>query len=178
MNQRFSILTLSLMLTTLLAQGCFTASAGAIRPTGVQAVGKCSTPEDEDRMADQVLELINLERAQRDLQPVMLDAKLTTMAKDFACRMVRGKFFSHRDPKTGYGPADRAIVARYPFFAIGENLAAGQESAAEVMKLWMQSESHRDIILDPTWRDVGIAVRAGGEHGLYWVQEFGDPANF
>ena len=44
------------------------------------------------------------------------------------------------------------------------------------MKAWMESPSHRDIILDPSWREVGIAVRTGGEYAVYWVQEFGDPA--
>ena len=61
---------------------------------------------------------------------------------------------------------------------VGENLSAGPRTPSEAMKLWMDSPSHRDIILDPTWGEVGIAVRSGGKYSFYWVQEFGDPADY
>ena len=64
----------------------------------------------------------------------------------------------------------------YAKMLLQKALPAGQ--AAEVMKVWMESPAHRDVILHPTWNDVGIAVRNGGEHSIYWVQEFGDPAGF
>ena len=68
------------------------------------------------------------------------------------------------------------MTGKYAFYAIGENLAAGQQTPAEVMKVWMDSPAHRDIILDPNWTEVGIAVRVGGEYEIYWVQLFGRPA--
>jgi uncharacterized protein YkwD len=46
------------------------------------------------------------------------------------------------------------------------------------MKVWMGSPAHRENILDPRWSEVGIGVRTGGEYSIYWVQEFGDPADF
>jgi uncharacterized protein YkwD len=92
--------------------------------------------------------------------------------------MIEGDFFGHHDPDTGRGPADRALAGKYAFYSVGENLAAGQETAADVMKVWMKSPTHREIILDPAWKEVGIAIRGGGEYSLYWVMEFGDPADF
>jgi uncharacterized protein YkwD len=68
------------------------------------------------------------------------------------------------------------MAERYLFYSIGENLAAGQQTPVEVMRVWLSSPSHREIILDPRWKEVGVAVRSGGEYGLYWVQEFADPA--
>ncbi len=129
-------------------------------------------------MADQVLQLVNLERAEADLPPVSRNAALEKIADDYACRMIAEDFFGHIDPITGYGPGDRAVVGRYRYYAIGENLAAGQETAAEVMKVWMDSPAHRDNILDEKWSEVGIAVRIGGDYSIYWVQEFGDPADY
>ena len=61
---------------------------------------------------------------------------------------------------------------------IGENLAAGQETAADVMRVWMESPTHRDNILEPSFKDIGIAVRSLGGETLYWVVEFGDPVKF
>lgn len=138
--------------------------------------GKCQSPSDANRLADQVLELVNLERGQRDLQPVVANAALGKIAEDYACRMIESRFFGHKDPLNGHGALERAAAGKYMFYAIGENLAAGPQTSAEVMKAWMESPSHRNIILDPSWREVGIAVRTGGEYAVYWVQEFGDPA--
>lgn len=161
-----------------LVGGCFSASPADQSAAPSEESAPCITPEVADTYADQVLQLVNLERAERDLQPVVVDQRLTKLAADYACAMVEGKFFGHRDPNTDHGPGERAIAGKYTFFAVGENLAAGQETPADVMKVWMESPAHREIILDPIWKDVGIAVRTGGEHSVYWVQEFGDPASF
>ncbi len=156
----------------LLASGCFAPAdfAGADADTA-----RCAVPEDEMQLADQVLQLINFERAEADLAPVVVNPVLTKIASDFACRMIDHEFFLHQDPDTGAGPGDRAREAAYSFYAVGENLAAGQATAAEVMDVWMESPAHRDNILDARWQEVGIAVRFGGEYSIYWVQEFGDP---
>ncbi len=164
-----------------LASGCFsTEPPGEATAAPAQSLeaAKCITPQEAARLTDQVLELVNLERSEHDLKPVLLNGALQKIAEDYACRMVNGAFFGHRDPDTGDGPFERAVAGRYTFYAVGENLSAGPTTPAKVMQLWMQSPSHRDIILDPTWDEVGIAVRGGGEYSLYWVQEFGDPADY
>ncbi len=184
LDRRSLFLTGQAILLLALSAGCFApapADEQQYEASRARESLPCMTPEDAERTADQVLQLINMERAEQAdqaLQPVVVNPALTQIAEHYACRMVEAKFFGHRDAETGHGPAERAVAGKYTFFAIGENLAAGPESAAEVMKLWMGSESHRKIILDPSWKEVGIAVRAGGEFGTYWVQEFGDPANF
>lgn len=155
--------------------GCFSPTSLG-NSSGDDASGKCLSPEDSVRLADQVLELVNLERAIEGLAPVLENPTLTKLAEDYACRMIDEGFFDHFDPFSGDGPAERAARKGYRFLAIGENLAAGQQSAAEVMDVWMQSPPHRAIILDPKWEEVGVAVRSGGTYAIYWVQEFGSPA--
>ncbi len=161
--------------------GCFWTDeppddAGAVSKPAAAAA--CITPEDAERMADQVVQLVNLARAERGLQPVLVNPKLEQAAADYACRMSAEGFFGHRDPIRGEGPATRAVACKYKFYAVGENLAAGQATPAEVMKVWMESPPHRDLILGPNWKELGVAVRTGGEHSIYWVQEFGDPADY
>ena len=141
-------------------------------------VAKCIEPEEADRLSDQVLQLVNLERAGEELPPVVFSSTLQKVASDYACIMIEEGFFGHLDPVTGHGPGERAMAGKYTFYSVGENLAAGQETAADVMRVWMDSPSHREIILDPKWRELGVAVRNGGEHSIYWVMEFGDPADF
>jgi len=127
-------------------------------------------------LSDQVLHLVNLERAAEGVAPLVANPALERIAEDYACRMIDASFFDHVDPGTGYGPGERAVAGRYAYYAIGENLAAGLESPAEVMAVWMESASHRANILDPSWKEIGVAVRSGGEYDIYWVQEFGQPA--
>lgn len=139
---------------------------------------KCTSPDDTEAMADQVFKLVNLHRQRHGLQPVASSVRLNKIATDYACHMIEEGFFAHQDPLTGDGPSSRALSQKYLFFAIGENLAAGPQSAEDVMSRWMQSPSHRKIILDPTWRELGVGVRIGGKYATYWVQEFGDPIDF
>ena len=167
-------------LMLVLAVGCSNAGSGEDGDGGYAEAKEgyvCLGPEEAERMADGLLELINLERvsAGQPLPPVSHSPILSDIASSYACRMIEGDFFGHRDPDTGRSPGQRAIAGKYRFFAVGENLAAGLETPAEVMRVWMESPSHRRIILDPTWEEAGVGVRAGGAHGVYWVLEFGDP---
>lgn len=175
MKRRRFVLLLPLTVAAALTSGCF--SAEDFGAKGAEAA-RCQAADDDQQLTDQVLQLVNLERAEAGLPPVVMNAALKRVASEYACRMVDEGFFGHRDPVSGYGPGERAALGRYSFFAVGENLAAGQETPADVMRIWMESASHKAIILDERWREVGIAVRFGGEYSVYWVQEFGDPADF
>ncbi len=162
----------------LMATGCgSTETATGEEAAKVREAPICVTQEDADRMADQVLQLVNLERTAAGMPPITMHDTLATVAGDYACRMIEDGFFGHWDAFTGDGPADRAATRKYRFLLVGENLAVGQKTAAEVMKEWMASEAHHDMILNPKWTEVGIAVRAGGEHSIYWVQLFGQPVS-
>lgn len=146
------------------------ASVSATFPT-------CSLPADAGALADQVLNLVNQERANAGLNPVVANVTLENEADEYACELIGDNFFAHENPVTGSTLKDRAAAFNYQFSVIGENLAAGQKSPEEVMAAWMNSPGHRANILDPRFTQLGVAVRSGGQYGLYWVQEFGKPLN-
>ncbi|MGN0579072.1 MAG: CAP domain-containing protein, partial [Ruminiclostridium sp.] len=59
--------------------------------------------------------------------------------------------------------------------AAGENIAAGQRSASEVMESWMNSSGHRQNILSSNFRKIGIGLyKSPDGYGYYWVQIFSD----
>jgi uncharacterized protein YkwD len=158
----------------LLTAGCPAADSGGIIKPGTNLKG-AATPEHADTAADQIVNLINAARAGNNLKPLKKSSVLTKLAEDYAVRMIERGFFSHMDPDTGYGPGQRALHAGYLFLSVGENLAAGQTSPEVVMDDWMAStEGHRENILSKQWNEVGVAVRTGGEYGVYWVLEFGN----
>lgn len=178
--QRTLARTLCAALCSLVLPGCFSAAPepAALAGTGDAEAGKCVSAADADQMADQVLQLVNMERAEAGLPPVVHNDTLAKIAGDYACRMIEGDFFTHTDPENGHGPLERAFSKGYRFMAVGENLAASQRTAADVVRMWMESESHRKNILSPQWEETGIGVRLGGTYEIYWVQEFGEPIDF
>ncbi len=122
-----------------------------------------------------MIDAVNAERARHKLAPVHGEATLMQIADFYACRLVEGGFFAHEDPIGGSTVDGRAADFGYAFWKIGENLAAGQQSVDEAMAAWLASPSHRAILLDPAFTELGVAVKAGGPNGIYWVQEFGRP---
>ena len=53
----------------------------------------------------------------------------------------------------------------------GENLAYGFETTEDVVDAWMNSESHRDNILYPDFKEIAIAIYVV-DGTYYWAQEF------
>lgn len=63
--------------------------------------------------------------------------------------------------------------AGYTGSPVGENIAWGQRSPAEVMTSWLNSAGHRANILDSRYRNIGVGcvIDAGGAY--WWTQNFG-----
>lgn len=144
---------------------------------GIQAGTRvASVPANNDSLVAGVLDRVNKERVSRGLRELTLNLILSEMAEDYCEEMIEEGFFAHENPNTGETLGQRAVNAGYIFLAIGENLAGGQTSPEQVVAEWMRStQGHRENILAAQWREVGIGVRTGGEYGVYWVLEFGNP---
>ncbi len=165
--------TLSLLLA--IVAGCTSTAAPGIPSATASYTSECTIPENEAELAEEVVELVNEIRQAEGLQPLVLSLALTDVASEFACEMIEEDFFAHINPETDESPGDRLTVSGYIYFSMGENLAGGQTTAQEVVDAWMNSEPHKDNILTPEWREIGVAIRNGGSFGWYWVQEFADP---
>jgi uncharacterized protein YkwD len=172
----FRAVVLSFALAIAALAGCQPGpSAGPTGVLGAAIDGECGTPAEADQYAARIVDLVNEERQQRGLAPVMTNATLARLSGDYACEMIEGNFFEHTDPITGATVGSRALAAGYYFRKVGENLAGGFTSPEETMAQWMDSPGHRANILDPDFIELGAAVRTGGTYRWYWVQEFGLP---
>lgn len=127
----------------------------------------------------QVINLVNQERTNRGLVPLQLSQGLTYAARYQAADMSQDNYFSHdtMDRVCGTlvlkcGPWER--IANYYSGAIGENAAAGYHSPEAVVQAWMNSTGHRNNILNPDTRSIGVGFYQGsGDFHSYWVQDFG-----
>ncbi|WP_417780164.1 CAP domain-containing protein [Stutzerimonas xanthomarina] len=90
--------------------------------------------------------------------------------------MAKQDFFSHRAPD-GSLVSDRANRAGYSWQRIGENIAAGQGSADQVMAGWLASPGHCSNIMNPDFTEMGAAyaIDKSSAAGSYWTQVFGTP---
>lgn len=130
----------------------------------------------------EVLDLVNQRRAQGAncgsqgsfgaTGPLTMHAILRCAARLHSKDMNDRSFFDHTNP-SGEGPGDRAGQAGYNTGWVGENIATGQPSPAEVMNGWMQSDGHCSNIMNPDYRDLGVGYYPGGQWGHLWTQVFG-----
>ncbi|MFD5813249.1 CAP domain-containing protein [Streptomyces sp. NPDC127038] len=125
-----------------------------------------------ERTAREVVALTNTERAAAGLRPLGTDTTLTAAAQAHSADMVARDFYAHTSPE-GSRPWDRAAAAGCGLRAIGENIACGQRSPAEVVQGWMDSPGHRANILKPDFTHIGIGLAGGSRAGTYWTQLFG-----
>ncbi|MEU0195091.1 CAP domain-containing protein [Streptomyces afghaniensis] len=130
------------------------------------------TPDGLAGVAAAVTDLTNRERARAGLPPLAADPLLTAAAQAHSADMVARDFYSHTAPG-GSRPWDRAAAAGSTRRSIGENIACGQRSPAEVVEGWMNSPGHRANILKPGFTHLGVGFAGGGRAGTYWTQLFG-----
>ena len=134
----------------------------------------------------QVLELVNQARARGRVcgaerfgpaAPLVISDKLYRAARVHARDMARRNYFEHQG-RDGRSPKDRVQREGYRLLLTGENIAFGPETAAEVVSGWLGSPGHCANIMDPRFREMGVAVALGRKRGhFYWVQELGNPAS-
>lgn len=118
---------------------------------------------------EQLLNLINQERAGHGLSPVVADTTLNSLAQAHSEDMKSRDFFNHINPD-GETPNDRRLAKGIPM-PVGENLAIAPTTIYTHEGL-MQSGIHRNNILNPDWTKVGIGIAVGPSGSLITTQEF------
>ena len=120
----------------------------------------------------QVLALVNQERAKQGLSALSWSDELTAVARAHSKDMAARGFFSHTNPD-GQSPFDRMKAAGISYRTAGENIAAGQRTPQEVVNSWMNSEGHRANILNASYTRLGVGYVSGsGAYSTYWTQCF------
>ncbi|MEK3878500.1 CAP domain-containing protein [Paenibacillus sp. FSL M7-0420] len=130
-------------------------------PSAVPAVGN-----NASSYTQQVVALVNKERAAAGLAPVSALDSLNKVAAAKAADMRSNNYFSHTSPTYG-SPFDMMSAFGITYKAAGENIAMGQKTPQEVMTAWMNSPGHKANILSTNFNYIGV-----GFDNNYWVQEF------
>jgi uncharacterized protein YkwD len=150
-----------------------------------QAGGPTSGPQPEGEVG-RVLELVNQARAApracgdkgmfAAVPPLTWDSRLAAAAQGHCDDMVQKAYFSHTG-SDGSQVSDRVTAAGYAWNAVGENIAAGQQTADAVVQAWLESPGHCSNIMGASFTNLGVALTLapGDKYGIYWTQNFGRP---
>ena len=120
----------------------------------------------------------NAERTKVGLAPLRLEARLNASSSDKARDMFANSYWAHVSP-TGVQPWYWFEQEHYAYSYAGENLAKNFDTSAGVMQGWMNSQTHRDNLLNPHYVDVGFSVLNGtltGEQTTLVVAHYGTVA--
>lgn len=143
--------------------------------------GGVDAPIVNEAYEARVVELVNEVRAANgNLPPLRRISALSKSARYHATDLGTDNYFSHDTYDRNGGALQKVCGAFermrkwYSYNAAGENIAAGYSTPEDVMAGWMSSSGHRQNILDPDFREIGVGYYQGaGEYGVYWVQNLG-----
>ena len=124
----------------------------------------------DSRVEEEMLLIVNRERETAGLGSVVMDGKLSQLARSHSIDMFQRGYFSHYTPE-GLSPFDRMNAAHIRYEYAGENLALAP-SADLAMRGLMNSSGHRANILNPNFKKLGVGAIDGGIYGIMFSQEF------
>ena len=116
----------------------------------------------------EVVRLVNAQRAQNGLKPLAENWELSRVARYKSADMAGKRYFSHESPTYG-SPYQMMRSFGISFRSAGENIAYGQRTSAAVVAAWMNSSGHRANILNSSYTQIGVGYH---EAGNYWTQMF------
>jgi len=133
------------------------------------------------------LRALNAVRAAHGERPLLLDRRLVRAARRHSREMVLRRYFAHESRDGARFSARIAATGwmpRHRRWYVGETLAWGRGTSAEpslIVAAWLRSPSHRRVVLDPRYRQVGIGIVRGtplaaDPAGLTYTADFGSGA--
>ena len=121
-----------------------------------------------DSFIEEVVYLVNVERSKVGAENLLITPDLMRAAGIRAEEL--SEHYSHTRPDGS--SCFTAVKGQYRH--LGENIAAGYQSPSEVVEGWMESEGHRENILNPAFTKIGVGYHYTGTDMVhYWVQMFG-----
>jgi uncharacterized protein YkwD len=103
---------------------------------------------------NEVVRLVNIERQRAGLRPLNVSERLMVDARSWSNTQASRSRMYHS--KMGYR----------------ENVAMGQRTPNEVVRVWMNSPGHRRNIMSPSISTIGVGLAYSSGGRPYWTQTF------
>lgn len=149
--------------------------------SGFLAAGDCEMDETDRALLNRVNEARSQPRQCGDqdfdaAEPLSWNCKLEEAARAHSEDMAELEYFSHTGPE-GVQTGERVNDRSYSWSAVGENIAAGQNSVDDVVDGWLSSPGHCANIMKAEFTEMGAArIEApGSQYSPFWTQVFARP---
>jgi uncharacterized protein YkwD len=150
---------------------------------------------DRKKLEKMILRSVNRERVMRGLEKVEISEGLSEIARNHSRNMSESGYVAHIDPSgenvTRYRETCKEI-SRFGNLSYSENIArswfgekvvspgGGEPSLVDsekdvvenVVGGWIESDWHRENMLDDEWRTTGIGVVSNGSGAVFATQSF------
>jgi len=133
-----------------------------------QAINIPGTDSTVMAYEQEVVRLVNQERAKNGLKALTYDWQLGRVARYKSQDMRDNGYFSHTSPVYG-SPFQMMKSFGISYKTAGENIARGQATPRAVVDAWMSSSGHRANILNSSFTHIGVGYVSSGK---YWTQMF------
>ena len=131
-----------------------------------------SRKQDLFSLERKLFEMINEERQKQGLQVVSFSPDLSHLARTHSQDMASRGEISHSSTD-GRSYMERLVEEEFYFIAIGENVAFSNGYMPELIhQKLMESQGHRENILDPSFDQVGIGAVLKKNKGYFITQDF------
>lgn len=169
--------------------------AGPLAPlAGDQSAANPSderAPELNTTLAEQqITEAVNDERTARGIEPVEHEDAIALVARNHSRDMIEREYYAHESPE-GETAFERIEEGAASCGTVGENIAATwwyepfettdgerdrhttvEELADGLAEQWLNSQSHRENMLDPRWERTGVGVAVTDDGEVLVTQNF------
>lgn len=119
----------------------------------------------------QLFDLTNATRVNYNLPVLKWNEEVRLTARKHSTDMAENQYFSHTNLE-GLSPFDRMEEDNISFTAAGENLAYGQFSSIFAHQGLMNSEGHRENILQNNFAELGIGVDFNEDNQPFYTENF------
>ena len=177
------------LLASAVVTGCAVGSAPSASPAARPVPARAARPAPAvaeitsdcgiSKLRDSVLKQVNSARAaarscgarhMAPAGPLIWNRALAEAAEQHSVDMVVRGYFDHASPE-GKRVAQRVAAQGYKWRAVGENLAGGDTTVADVLAGWLGSPEHCQSMLSPAYVEIGVSCvrQLGSKWGNYWT---------
>ena len=131
-----------------------------------------------NELTKKLFENINKDRELNNEKPLVWSELLCESAKLKSADLIINNYFEHVSP-SGLAPKYFIEKAGYKYTYSGENLALNYYTADTAHEALMNSQGHRENILNENFTEIGLGYWRGkidGQEAFVIVQHFGSPA--
>ncbi len=159
---KWKLIIATLTLVTIAGGTLFTVWANTLTPTPVAQTQAIQKPTPQPPTVDELLRLVNEERAKVGVAPLRVDERVQRSAQLKATDMDINNYASHIMPSTGKVlNAEMNALLVDACINSSENFRDNDKfinTTAEAMSAWINSKPHYTAMIDPRYESTGIGI--------------------